>query len=159
MRKWLSISMLIAASCGVLAGCASSEEKREPESEVIMVPINETVPSTESVNVEIQTDMVTADTMVVRSDILQASAVIMQYTGYSAVSEKDAPTYVCVGTHDGIASWRTMQSRLQSLEALGILAEFHAYEGLPHGFGLGTGTVAEGWINDAATFWEAQQEL
>ena len=24
------------------------------------------------------------------------------------------------------------------------------------GFGLGTGTVAEGWINDAAAFWEAQ---
>ena len=24
---------------------------------------------------------------------------------------------------------------------------------LPHGFGLGTGTVAEGWINDAIRFW------
>lgn len=93
-----------------------------------------------------------------RTDIPQASAVIMQYTGYSAVSEKDAPTYVCVGTSDGIASWRTMQSRLQSLEALGIPTEFHAYEGLPHGFGIGTGTVAEGWIKDAAVFWEAQCE-
>lgn len=91
-----------------------------------------------------------------REDIPQASAVIMQYTGYSAVSEKDAPTYSCVGTSDGIASWRTMQSRLQSLEVLGIPTEFHAYEGLPHGFGIGTGTAAEGWINDAAAFWEAQ---
>ncbi len=81
---------------------------------------------------------------------------IMQYTGYSAVSAKDAPTYVCVGTRDGIANWRTMQSRLQGLEALGLPTEFHSYEGLSHGFGLGTGTVAEGWINDAAAFWEAQ---
>ena len=89
-----------------------------------------------------------------REDIPQASAVIMQYTSYNTVSEKDAPTYVCVGTSDGIASWRTMQSRLQSLEALGIPTEFHAYEGLPHGFGIGTGTVAEGWINDAVAFWE-----
>lgn len=89
-----------------------------------------------------------------RPDIPQASAVIMQYTGYSAVSEKDAPTYVCVGTSDGIASWRTMESRLQGLEALGIPTEFHAYEGLPHGFGLGTGTAAEGWIHDAVSFWE-----
>lgn len=89
-----------------------------------------------------------------RPDIPQASVVIMQYTGYSAVSEKDAPTYVCVGTSDGIASWRTMESRLQGLEALGIPTEFHAYEGLPHGFGLGTGTVAEGWIHDAVSFWE-----
>lgn len=91
-----------------------------------------------------------------REDIPQASAVIMQYTSYSTVSEKDAPTYVCVGTSDGIASWRTMQSRLQSLDALGIPTEFHSYEGLPHGFGLGTGTVAEGWINDAVRFWEEQ---
>ena len=93
-----------------------------------------------------------------RDDVPQAAAVIMQYTGYSTVSEKDAPTYVCVGTSDGIASWRTMQSRLQSLEALGIPTEFHSYEGLPHGFGIGTGTIAEGWINDAAAFWEAQCE-
>ncbi len=91
-----------------------------------------------------------------RDDVPQAAAVIMQYTGYSTVSEKDAPTYVCVGTSDGIANWRTMQSRLQSLEALGIPTEFHAYEGLPHGFGIGTGTDAEGWVSDAVVFWEAQ---
>lgn len=91
-----------------------------------------------------------------RTDIPQASAVIMQYTGYSAVSQYDAPTYACVGTSDGIASWRTMQSRLQSLSNLGIPTEFHAYQGLPHGFGLGTGTVAEGWIDDAVSFWQRQ---
>ena len=28
--------------------------------------------------------------------------------------------------------------------------------GLGHGFGLGTGTVAEGWLDQAAAFWEAQ---
>lgn len=91
-----------------------------------------------------------------RPDIPQAAAVIMQYTGYTAVSERDAPTYVCVGTNDGIASWRTMQARLERLEALGTPTEFHAYEGLGHGFGLGTGTVADGWIKDAAAFWMSQ---
>lgn len=93
-----------------------------------------------------------------RTDIPQASAVIMQYTGYTAVSNNDAPTYACVGTNDGIASWRTMQSRLESLSDLGIPTEFHSYQGLSHGFGLGTGTVAEGWINDAVAFWENQIE-
>lgn len=92
------------------------------------------------------------------SDIPQASAVIMQYTSYSSVSADDAPTYACVGTNDGIANWRTMQNRLERLSALGIDTEFHSYEGLPHGFGLGTGTVAEGWINDAAAFWERQMK-
>lgn len=91
-----------------------------------------------------------------RADIPQASAVVMQYTGYSGVSQKDAPTYACVGTSDGIANWKTVQSRLESLKALGIPTEFHSYEGLPHGFGIGTGTNAEGWIEDAAAFWEAQ---
>ena len=91
-----------------------------------------------------------------RTDIPQAAAVIMQYTGYTTVSEQDAPTYVCVGANDGIANWRTMQTRLEGLEALGIPTEFHAYEGLGHGFGLGTGTAAEGWIKGAVKFWEDQ---
>lgn len=29
---------------------------------------------------------------------------------------------------------------------------FHHYKELRHGFGLGTGTIAEGWINDAVRF-------
>lgn len=85
----------------------------------------------------------------------QASAVIMQYTGYSLVSEFDPPTYNCVGSNDGIASWQTMQNRLQRLSAMGIPTEFHVYKGLGHGFGIGTGTVAEGWVNDAIRFWES----
>lgn len=89
-----------------------------------------------------------------RPDIPQASAVIMQYTGYSQASRYDAPAYVCVGSNDGIASWRTMQSRLQRLESYGIPTEFHLYDGLGHGFGIGAGTVAEDWVNDAVRFWE-----
>ena len=91
-----------------------------------------------------------------RADIPQAAAVVMQYTGYTYVSRSDAPTYVCVGKSDGIASWRTMQRRQETMESYGIPTEFHAYEGMPHGFGLGTGTVAEGWIEGAFAFWEAQ---
>lgn len=89
-----------------------------------------------------------------RSDIPQADAVIMQYTGFSRVSSADAPTYVSVGDNDWIANWRTMKQRLFYLEQLGIPTEFHVYSGLNHGFGLGEGTVAEGWINDAINFWE-----
>ena len=92
-----------------------------------------------------------------RTDIPQAAAVIMQYTSHSETSASDAPTYACVGTSDGIANWRTMQSRLNTLTSrYGIPTEFHSYQGLSHGFGLGTGTVAEGWINDAVHFWESQ---
>lgn len=95
-------------------------------------------------------------TLTQHNDIHQAGAVIMQYTGYNSVSTADAPTYACVGTNDSIANYRTMQNRLETLESYGIPTEFHAYEGLPHGFGIGTGTVAEGWIYDAVRFWEEQ---
>ena len=30
------------------------------------------------------------------------------------------------------------------------------FDGLPHGFGLGTGTVAEGWLDNAVAFREQQ---
>lgn len=91
-----------------------------------------------------------------RADIKQAAAVILQYTGYTNVSERDAPTYACVGRQDGIASWRSMQNRLERLETFGIATEFYCYKGLNHGFGLGTGTVADGWITDALAFWKSQ---
>lgn len=89
-------------------------------------------------------------------DLPRPGTVVMQYTGLSEYSPDDPPTYVCVGDSDGIASWRTMQRRLEAMAEFGIDTEFHCYPGLGHGFGLGTGTVAEGWINDAITFWKKQ---
>ena len=93
-----------------------------------------------------------------KKDLPQAGVVIMQYTGHNEYSESDPPTYACVGENDGIANWRTMEARLNRLNELGITTELHHYEGLRHGFGLGTGTVAEGWINDAVNFWENQMQ-
>lgn len=89
-------------------------------------------------------------------DLPQPGAVIMQHTGHSDYTESDPPTFACVGENDGIANWRTMERRLQAMSALGIPTEFHHYPGLRHGFGLGTGTVAEGWLDQAAAFWEEQ---
>lgn len=89
-------------------------------------------------------------------DLPQPGAVIMQYTGHSDYTENDPPTYACVGENDGIASWRTMQRRLEVLDSLGIDTEFHKYPGLAHGFGIGIGTAAEGWVDDAVAFWEKQ---
>lgn len=89
-------------------------------------------------------------------DLPRPGAVVMQYTGHREYSEHDPPTFACVGERDGIANWHTMQRRLEAMSALGIPTEFHHYPGLSHGFGLGTGTAAEGWLNEAVAFWEAQ---
>ena len=59
---------------------------------------------------------------------------------------------MCVGENDGIASWRTMENRANAMKSVGIDTEFHKYPGLGHGFGLGTGTAAEGWIDDCLLY-------
>lgn len=83
------------------------------------------------------------------------AAVIMQYTGHSDCTAGDPPTYACVGERDYIANWRVMARRIERLDAMGIPTEFHLFRSLPHGFGLGLGTAAEGWIDGAADFWLA----
>lgn len=82
------------------------------------------------------------------------SAVIMEYTGLGEVTGAEPPTFSVVGTADGIANWRVMERRTERIKANGTPAEIEIFEGLPHGFGLGTNTIAEGWINDAVRFWQ-----
>ena len=86
------------------------------------------------------------------------AAVIMQYTGFSDVYGNEPPTYNCVGTNDGIASYRTMERRIEAIRRNGTDAMIEVFPGLSHGFGLGTGTIAEGWINNAVSFWEKHME-
>ncbi|MFX3636764.1 MAG: alpha/beta hydrolase [Candidatus Pristimantibacillus sp.] len=85
-------------------------------------------------------------------------AVIMQYTGLSEVYGNEPPTYASVGSSDGIASYRTMESRINQIKSNGIDAEIEIFDALPHGFGLGEGTIAEGWIDHAVKFWENQMD-
>ncbi len=82
------------------------------------------------------------------------AAVIMQYTALSEVTGKEPATYNCVGTRDGIAPYTVMQERIDRIRANGADAMIEVFEGLSHGFGIGTGTVAEGWVDHAVAFWE-----
>ena len=84
--------------------------------------------------------------------------VVMAYTGHSEYTRQDPPTYSVVGSNDGIANPNTMRRRTEALQALGIPAEFHLFPNLRHGFGLGIGTSAEGWINGAVRFWDEQRK-
>lgn len=86
------------------------------------------------------------------------AAVIMEYTGLSDVTGKEPPTYNCVGTADGIAWYGTMKRRIEGIRAHGTDADIEIFPGLPHGFGLGEGTVAEGWLDRAVSFWQRQMK-
>ena len=82
------------------------------------------------------------------------AAVIMQYTGLSQVTGMEPPTYACVGTSDGIASYRSMENYISQIKQNGPNTKIEVFKGLSHGFGLGEGTVAEGWIDCAISLWE-----
>jgi acetyl esterase/lipase len=81
------------------------------------------------------------------------AVVVMAYTGHSQVASHEPPAFVVVGEEDGIAPPATMERRVTALRAQGTRVEYHRYEGLGHGFGLGTRTSAEGWVKDAVRFW------
>lgn len=82
------------------------------------------------------------------------AAVIMQYTGLSEVTGDEPPTYACVGTSDGIASYRSMERYISRIKNNGTNAKIEVFDGLSHGFGLGQNTVADGWLDRAVMFWE-----
>lgn len=84
------------------------------------------------------------------------STVVMLYTGHSEVAPSEPPTFVAVGESDGIAPPAVMERRVAALRRAGTEVEYHRYRGVGHGFGLGGGTSAEGWITDAVRFWAKQ---
>jgi acetyl esterase/lipase len=89
-------------------------------------------------------------------ELPKPSAIVMAYTGHSEVGSSDPATFVVVGERDGIAPPSIMERRVALLRQAGIEVEYHKYPGLGHGFGLGTGTSAEGWVTEAVRFWEKQ---
>lgn len=88
-------------------------------------------------------------------DFPKPAAVVMAYTAHSNISPDEPPTFVIVGEEDGIAPPSVMARRVEALRQAGTHVEFRRYQGLGHGFGLGVGTAADGWITEATRFWEA----
>lgn len=84
----------------------------------------------------------------------KAGAIVMQYTGFNQVTGQEPPTMAVVGTADWIADYRGMQTRIAAICEHGTPAICNVYQHLNHGFGLGEGTVAEGWVDKAIHFWK-----
>ena len=82
------------------------------------------------------------------------STVVTAYTAHSEYSAEDPPTFSVAGELDRIALPATMERRVDALRNAGVSVEYRKYPALGHGFGLGTGTSAEGWIDEAVHFWE-----
>jgi acetyl esterase/lipase len=85
--------------------------------------------------------------------LLRPATVVMLYTGHSDVARFEPPTFVAVGERDRISPPAVMERRVEALRRAGTVVEYHRYPNVGHGFGLGVGTSAEGWIADAVRFW------
>jgi acetyl esterase/lipase len=82
------------------------------------------------------------------------SIVVIAYTGQSSFSKNFPPTFITVSANDGIANIAVVDKRVENLRNAGVEIEYRRYRTAGHGFGLGTGTDAEGWLDYAVRFWE-----
>lgn len=87
-------------------------------------------------------------------DLPRPGVVVMAYTGHSSFTRNDPPTFVVQGENDGIVNVSTVDRRVDAMRNAGIEVEYHKYPNVGHGFGLGTGTDAERWMEYAVRFWE-----
>jgi len=82
------------------------------------------------------------------------ATVVIAYTRQSTYSDDFSPAFITVAANDGIANVNTVDARVENLKNTGVDVEYQRYQSAGHGFGLGTGTDAEGWVNLAVQFWE-----
>jgi acetyl esterase/lipase len=81
------------------------------------------------------------------------ATVVMAYTAHTAHVQGEPPTFVVVGEDDGISPPAAMERRVAALRDAGTPVEYLKFPGLGHGFGVGTGTPAQGWVAQATRFW------
>ena len=92
-----------------------------------------------------------------RSADVHPAATVIAYTYFSddiSFKPDDSPAFFIVGKRDRIVPWQWVKARVDRMKADGCTVEAHILDHMPHGFSLGKGTEAEGWIDKAVDFWE-----
>ena len=79
---------------------------------------------------------------------------ILQYTSMPFEYDNAPPTYINMGTNDQISNIHSMKKRMEEVSQRGTDTMMEIFEDLPHGYGLGFSTIADGWIENALSFWE-----
>jgi acetyl esterase/lipase len=70
------------------------------------------------------------------------------------LSKNDPAAFTAIGESDRIGSVELLESQIKTSQAAGADIEYHLFPDTGHGFGLGAGTNAEGWLDLAVQFWE-----
>lgn len=80
------------------------------------------------------------------------------FAGHPAFKPDDPPAYLIVGMNDWIVPHEEVKERAEEMRAAGIEVECHILRHTQHGFGIGNGTPAEGWMEQAMAFWEKHSQ-
>ena len=91
-------------------------------------------------------------------DIPKPATAVIAYTGQSSYAGEFSPAFITVAANDWIANVNTVERRVKNLKNAGVDVEYHRVQSAGHGFGLGTGTDAEGWVDLAVQFWQRHIE-
>jgi acetyl esterase/lipase len=87
-------------------------------------------------------------------DLPKPATAVIAYTGQSSYSGDFPPTFITVSADDPIVSNPVVDRRVKNLRNVGVEVDYRRYKTAGHGFGLGNGTDAEGWVDHAVRFWE-----
>lgn len=93
-----------------------------------------------------------------RNNLLGKKPSMGQVEAYSVERQVDAaypPSFVWQFDHDYMVPIDNSQMMVDALAAAGVRHEYVTYPGKVHGAGLGVGTPAEGWLEQAVAFWDA----
>ncbi|NCA97979.1 MAG: alpha/beta hydrolase [Clostridia bacterium] len=63
------------------------------------------------------------------------------------------PTYVWHCTADPVVSITNSDRLVEALDQAGVPCQYKVVPGVAHGWGIGHGTAAEGWFEEALEFW------
>lgn len=95
--------------------------------------------------------------------LLDTDALERRYYDYNISDCVDAdypPTYFWYGQDDilliAFNYWQQGPALRKALETYGVPYKESVYRHAPHGVGIGEGTDAEGWVQEAIAFWEEQ---
>jgi acetyl esterase/lipase len=82
------------------------------------------------------------------------STAVFIYAWQRYFSKDDPAVFSAIGEDDRIGSVPRLEEAVAASKAAGADIEYHCFPDTGHGFGLGTGTNAEGWLDMAVQFWE-----
>ncbi len=66
-------------------------------------------------------------------------------------------TYIVAAADDPLLDIAQTDAYVEQLESIGVAHEYFRVESGGHGFGVGLGTPAEGWVSQAIAFWQSRE--